>query len=101
MAHTSQRKTDRPDLIEDAKIDPALRAASSRVRPRLITPDEAIGRIGLLLGYEGIDLKQRLLSIAGIAIAGVITIDGDVVGVEEIDGLQGYVNRALFSDAQQ
>jgi hypothetical protein len=69
-----------------------------RVRPRavrLITPDEAIERIGLFLVSEH-DLRQRLVSIAGVAIAAVISLDEDAAEIEEIDGLQESVNRALF-----
>jgi hypothetical protein len=79
---------------------PALRASSSilnyAVAPRLITPDEAIGRIRLMLKDPRLDDKQYLLSLAGIAIAAVIALDGETNEVEEIGGLQESVNRALF-----
>ena len=78
----------------------ALRASSSTLNcaaaPRLITPDEAIGRIRLLLKNPRVEDKQYLLSLAGIAIAAVIVLDGEAIDVEEIDGLQESVNRALF-----
>jgi hypothetical protein len=68
---------------------------------RLITPDEAIKHIGLLLANEQIDLKQRLLFIASAAIAGMIVLDGDSIEVERIDGLQWWVNRMLFIDDER
>ena len=75
-----------------APLDPPLTPA-----PRLITPDEAIGRVRVLLTNEHADFRQRLLAIAGIAIAAVIAIDEDAVEVAEIHGLQECVNRALFA----
>ena len=68
---------------------------------RLITPDEAVEHIGLVLANEQIDLKQRLLFIASTAIAGMIVLEGDTIEVERIDGLQQWVNRMLFVDDQQ
>lgn len=65
---------------------------------RLITPDEAVEHIGLLLANEQIDLKQRLLFIASAAIAGMIVLGGDSIEVERIDGLQQWVNHTLFID---
>jgi hypothetical protein len=79
------------------KTGSALRGPSSTSAPRLITPDEAVGRVRVLLANEHVDFRQRLLSIAGIAIAAVITLDEDAVDVAEIDGLQECVNRALFT----
>jgi hypothetical protein len=54
----------------------------------LIRPDEAVEHIGLLLANEQIDLKQRLLFIASVAIAGMIGLEGDSTKVGRIDGLQ-------------
>jgi hypothetical protein len=65
-------------------------------RPHLITPNEAISRIRSLLAQEDAEVKQRLAAIAGVAIAAVIALDEDVAEMEEIDGLQESVNRALF-----
>jgi hypothetical protein len=62
----------------------------------LITPDEAIERIGSLVAQENGEIKQRLLTIAGTAIAAVIALDGSAIEVEDIDGLQASVNCALF-----
>ena len=64
--------------------------------PHLITPNEAISRIRSLLAKEDAEVKQRLVAIAGVAIAAVIALDEDVAEIEEIDGLQESVNRALF-----
>jgi len=64
--------------------------------PQLITPNEAVSRIRSLLAKEDTEVKQRLVSIAGVAIAAVIALDEDVAKIEEIDGLQESVNRALF-----
>ena len=64
--------------------------------PHLITPKEAISRIRSLLAQEDAEVKQRLVAIAGVAIAAVIALDEDVAEIEEIDGLQESVNRALF-----
>jgi hypothetical protein len=75
----------------------ASRAASHAVgSPRLITPSEAISRIRPILASKEPKTKQCLLSIAGIAIAAVIALDGDALEIQEIDGLQESVNRALF-----
>jgi hypothetical protein len=63
--------------------------------PQLITPNGAISRIRSLLAKEDTEVKQRLVAIAGVAIAAVIALD-DVAEIEEIDGLQESVNRALF-----
>lgn len=62
----------------------------------LITPDEAIERIGSLVAQEKGEIRQRLLTIAGTAIAAVIALDGSAIEVEDIDGLQASVNCALF-----
>jgi hypothetical protein len=56
----------------------------ARVRPHLITPK------------EDAEVQQRLVAIAGVAIAAVIALDENVAEMEEIDGLQESVNRALF-----
>jgi hypothetical protein len=63
---------------------------------RLITPQEAIERIGTLLAKEGVDTRQQLLMIAGIAIAAVIAQDGVGTEVENVAGLQECVNCSLF-----
>jgi len=79
---------------------PALRASGSTlncaVAPRLITPNEAIDRIRLLLKHPRADDRKYLLSIAGSAVAAIIALDGETNQVDEIDGLQQSVNRALF-----
>lgn len=72
------------------------RKTANTAVPRLITPNEAIGRIRLLLKDPRADDRQHLLSIAGSAIAAVIALDGETNEVEEIGGLQESVNRALF-----
>jgi hypothetical protein len=75
----------------------ASRAASHAIEhPRLITPSEAVSRIRSILASKDPETKQCLLSIAGIAIAAVIALDGAALEIEEIDGLQESVNRALF-----
>lgn len=76
---------------------PAISAPNSSASPRLITPDEAIGHIRLLIENPRADDRQFLLSIAGFAIAAVIVLDApDAIETEEILGLQESVNRALF-----
>jgi hypothetical protein len=82
--------------LANTGLSPALRAATPTPAARLITPNVALGRIGLLLANEDVDVKQHLLVIAGIALAAVIAIDGDTIEVGKIDGLQECVNRALF-----
>jgi hypothetical protein len=69
---------------------------AGRCMLQLITPNEAISRIRSLLAQEDAEVKQRLVAIAGAAIAAVIALDEDVAEIEEIDGLQESVNRALF-----
>jgi hypothetical protein len=64
--------------------------------PHLITPNEAISRIRSLLAKEDAEVRQRLVAIAGVAIAAVIALDENAAEIEEIDGLQESVNRALF-----
>jgi hypothetical protein len=68
---------------------------------RLIGPDEAVEHIGLLLANEQIDLKQRLLFMASVAIAGMIGLEGDSIERGRIDGLQQGVNRMLFINDQR
>ena len=76
---------------------PAISAPNSSASPRLITADEAIGHIRLLLESPRTDDRQFLLSIAGFAIAAVVVLDApDAIEIEEILGLQESVNRALF-----
>jgi hypothetical protein len=64
--------------------------------PRLITPQEAVERIGALLPKGGDERRQHLMTIAGIAIAAVIALDGIGTEVENIAGLQECVNSSLF-----
>jgi hypothetical protein len=80
-----------PRWTRNGQIDMA-----GRCMPQLITPNEAISRIRSLLAHEDAEVKQRLVAIAGVAIAAVIALDEDVAEIEEIDGLQESVNRALF-----
>ncbi len=76
---------------------PAGATPNCSITPRLITPEEAIGRIRLLLKDPRVPDRQYLLSIAGAAIAGVIVLDtSEAIDIEEITGLQESVNRALF-----
>lgn len=75
--------------------------ANDRAALYLITPDEAIERIGSLVAQEEGEIKQRLLTIAGTAIAAVIALDGSAIEVEDVDGLQASVNCALFVEKSQ
>ena len=63
---------------------------------RLITPDVAVERIESLLANEDVEVRQRLVSIAGVAIAAVMSLDGEAIEFEEIDGLEESVNSSLF-----
>jgi hypothetical protein len=105
-----RRRCSRPRRSDDAgpaaaaTVAPKDRAAAQSPGsppPRLITLDEAIDRIRGLVADPPIDIRQRLLSIAGVAIAGVITIDDDFVAIEKIEGLQECVNCALFACTHQ
>jgi hypothetical protein len=75
---------------------PGPLGSAAGARPHLITPNEAISRIRSLLAKEDAEVQQRLVAIAVVAIAAVIALDEDVAEMEEIDGLQESVNRALF-----
>ncbi len=95
MAETSSA-----NLPGAANFDlPSINAAEVSV-PRLITPDDAIERISVLLAREAGDVKQTLLTVAGTAIAAVIALDGTAVEVEKVSGLQECVNCALFVSTQ-
>jgi hypothetical protein len=82
-----------PDRTETFASTAAKRVVEC---PRLITPSEAISRIRPLLASKEAEAKQCLLSIARIAIAAVIALDGEALEIQEIDGLQESINRALF-----
>jgi hypothetical protein len=85
-------------LISRVRPATAASIAGNRVanEPRLITLSEAISRIHPLLAPKESEAKQCLLSIAGIAIAAIIALDGEVFEIQKIDGLQENINRALF-----
>ncbi len=69
--------------------------------PRLITPQEAFDRIGEMLVQNGADPKQHLLRIAGVAIAAVVALDGSSTEVDDVAGLQEYVNSSLIVASRQ
>jgi hypothetical protein len=92
----AEKQRARRDMIGRRPI-----TATNPAKIRLMTPAEALGRIGLVLGTQHGDDRKRLLSIARIAVAALALLDRDFMEAQEIDALQEYANRALFSGCQR
>lgn len=88
-------------MLSLSKDDGDLPTTSSTMTLRLLTAEEAIHHIRGLAANGPVDVKQYLLSIAGIAVAALMALDEDAAEMHEIDGLEELVNCALFTSSLQ